>query len=67
MRSGEYDSPDDVIGDALRMLEAQSRLQGLDIDALRAAWRDGMASGDFAVVDIEEIRKEGRRLLNAGA
>jgi antitoxin ParD1/3/4 len=65
VRSGEYDSADDVIGEALRVLEAQSLLVDADKEALRQAWLEGIESGDYAPVDLDVIREEGRRLLKS--
>ena len=30
---------------------------------LRAAWKEGLASGGYAPLDLEEIKREGRKLL----
>lgn len=62
VRSGEYESSDEVIGEALRAFEAQSLIAKFDIDALRQAWKEGMDSGDFQPIDLEEVKAEGRRL-----
>lgn len=65
VRSGEYDSADDVIGEALRMLEAQSLLVSADMETLRKAWLEGVESGDYAPIDLDAIKEEGRRLLKS--
>lgn len=67
VRSGKYASPDDVIGEALRVLEAQSLLADADIEALRQAWKEGVDSADYAPIDLDTIKEEGRRLLKASS
>jgi len=62
VRSGEYASSDDVIGEALRALELQRILAGADPDELRRAWQEGIDSGDYQPIDLEEVKAEGRRL-----
>lgn len=62
VRSGEYASPDDVIGEALRVLELQSIMAGADAGELRRAWQEGIDSGDYQPIDLEEVKAEGRRL-----
>ena len=62
VQSGEYDSSDDVIGEALRALELQSLLARADKSKLRAAWLEGIESGDPQPIDLEEVKSEGRRL-----
>lgn len=66
VRSGEYTSPDEVIGEALRVLELQTIIVGADIDELRKAWQEGIESGDYQPIDLDEVKAEGRR-LKAGA
>ena len=67
VRSGEYASTDDVIGEALRMFEAQSQFGDIDMVELRELWDEGMRSGDFAPLDLDAIKAEGRRLLKANS
>lgn len=62
VRSGEYASPDDVIGEALRVLELQSIMAEADTGKLRSAWQEGIDSGDYQPIDLEEVKAEGRRL-----
>ena len=54
---GRYEAADEVVRAALRLLEEQERL--------RAAWREGGASGEARRVDFEELKAEGRRRLDA--
>lgn len=67
VRSGEFASTDDVIGEALRMFEAQSQFGDIDIGELRELWNEGIQSGNYAPLDLEAVKAEGRRLLKASS
>ena len=55
--SGRYADASDVVRAALRLLEEHERLA--------VAWREGEASGDARPVDVEQLKVEGRRRLDA--
>jgi antitoxin ParD1/3/4 len=63
--SGEYASSSDVVSTALQLLETQDRADSLDLDYLRKAWEEGIESGDYQPLDLDEIKREGRALLAA--
>lgn len=67
VKSGAYESADEVISDALRVFEAQSQAGDFDIEELRELWDEGMESGGFAPLDLDAIKAEGRRLLKAAS
>lgn len=60
VESGRYASADDVVREALRLLECADRLE---TDQMRDAWREGVASGDAGTLDFEELRKTARAEL----
>lgn len=62
VRSGDYETSDEVIGEALRVLEAQSLFSRFDTDLLRKAWKESMDEGDYQPINLEEVKAEGRRL-----
>ncbi|RYE60935.1 MAG: type II toxin-antitoxin system ParD family antitoxin [Oxalobacteraceae bacterium] len=62
VQSGDDESSDDVIGEALRALELQSLLARADKRKIREAWQEGVESGDSQPIDLEEVKAEGRRL-----
>ena len=58
--SGRYASADDVVREALRLLERADRLE---TDRLQKAWREGVESGDAGPVDFDALRKTARAEL----
>jgi antitoxin ParD1/3/4 len=63
--SGRFSSSSEVIGAALRLLEAQNNEIDADLEHLRAAWDEGMGSGDFRPLDLAALKAEGRQSLKA--
>lgn len=61
VKSGRYGSASEVVREALRGLERSDA--DYDIEWLREAWREGLASGDAGEADFEEIKARGRREL----
>lgn len=65
--TGEYDSPEHVVEDALRMLRIGDREEPIGkteeerLAWLRAAWKAGIASGDAGPLDFEALKAEARR------
>ena len=66
VESGEYGSAQAVVEDALRRLELDQQTEEEKLAWLRAAYEEGIASGDAGEVDIEELIKEARRQYEAG-
>jgi antitoxin ParD1/3/4 len=60
VESGRYASADDVVREALQLLERADRLE---TDQLRKAWREGVESGDAGPLDFDELRKTARAEL----
>jgi antitoxin ParD1/3/4 len=58
---GLYNSASEVVREALRLMEAQDRLQAVKLEQLRQDIRDGMESGDPTPWDAEQIKKAGRQ------
>ncbi|MGV3551113.1 type II toxin-antitoxin system ParD family antitoxin [Rhizobium sp.] len=65
VQSGDFSSSSEVISAALLLLETQDMPDDLDLDYLRQAWKEGVESGDYQPLDLEEIKREGRALLSA--
>ncbi|ACI56140.1 type II toxin-antitoxin system ParD family antitoxin [Rhizobium acidisoli] len=59
--SGGYSSSSDVVSEALRLLEERDSTKARETERLRNAWQEGMKSGDFAPLDIDAAKAEGRR------
>jgi antitoxin ParD1/3/4 len=53
VRSGRFASSSDVVGAALRLLQHSGESE---VAWLRAAWEDGIASGDAGPLDPAELR-----------
>jgi antitoxin ParD1/3/4 len=63
--SGEYGSASEVVREALREWKQRQALRKLEIERLRKAWQEGIASGDPEPYDIEEIKAEARARYHA--
>jgi antitoxin ParD1/3/4 len=67
VESGEYDSPEHVIEEALRVLRIGDREEPIGATEeerlawLRAAWKVGVASGIAGHLDFEALKAEARR------
>lgn len=61
VESGRYASSSEVVREALRLMEKLERQEGENLGWLRSAWREGVASGDFAGVDADDVKAAGRR------
>jgi antitoxin ParD1/3/4 len=58
---GLYNSASEVVREALRLMEAQDRLQAVKLEQLRQDIQDGMESGDPTPWNAEEIKQAGRK------
>jgi antitoxin ParD1/3/4 len=58
--SGLYSSASEVVREALRLMEEQDRMRAIKLEQLRQEIRDGLNSGDPELLNIEEIKGEGR-------
>ncbi len=61
VNGGLYNSASEVVREALRLMEAQDRLQAIKLEHLRQDIRDGLNSGDPTPWNAEEIKQEGRK------
>lgn len=61
--SGQYASTSEVIRDALRGWQLREPLRKAEIERLRKAWEEGLASGPAGPLDFEEIKRRGRERL----
>ncbi len=66
---GLYNNASEVVRDALRLMEAQDRLQAARIDAmklevLREDLHEGLNSGAAGELDIDAIKRRGRARLS---
>jgi len=58
--TGEYASASEVIREALRDWRLRQPLRQAEIERLRKAWTDGLASGPSQPFDIKEIKRRAR-------
>lgn len=57
---GEYGSARELLEEALRQWQSSREP---DLGRLRAAWKDGLASGPSRPLDIEGVKERGRTAL----
>lgn len=55
--SGAYASNSEVLREALRLWEQREELRALELDRLKTAYREGLASGEGRKVGVEELLK----------
>jgi antitoxin ParD1/3/4 len=63
--TGDYASTSEVIREALRDWKERRERKREAIRELRRLWDEGIASGPAELLDIEAVKREGRRRLNA--
>ena len=63
--SGLYNSASEVMREALRLLEERDQLHKLRFEELRSDIQKGIDSGVATPLDIEKIKKNGRKRLEA--
>lgn len=61
--SGAYASTSEVIRDALRGWQLREPLRKAEVERLRKAWDEGIASGPARELDIGELKRRGRERL----
>jgi antitoxin ParD1/3/4 len=61
--AGDYASTSEVIRDALRDWKNRREEREAAIRELRRLWDEGIASGQAAPLDVEAVKREGRRRL----
>ncbi|MBP0577958.1 type II toxin-antitoxin system ParD family antitoxin [Labrys sp. LIt4] len=65
VEAGEYASTSEIVREALRDWEFKREARLEEINRLRQAWEEGIASGPSRKTDLEKLREEGRRRLAA--
>ena len=65
VESGLYNSASEVMRDALRLLEERDSLRQIRVEELRREIQTGIDSGEATLLDIEEIKANGRQRLTA--
>jgi len=63
--SGEYASSSEVIREALRDWRRRRQLHEQEVAELRRLWNEGLTSGEGRHADMEAIKAEARKRLNA--
>ncbi|THV23102.1 type II toxin-antitoxin system ParD family antitoxin [Peteryoungia ipomoeae] len=66
VHSGRYSSASEVMRDGLRLLEQQEELRKLDLDRLKTAYDEGMASGIGRDVSADTLLAELKAEAHAG-
>jgi antitoxin ParD1/3/4 len=63
--SGRYSSSSEVVRDALRLLDRLDRTNAEKLRWLKAAWKEGVDSGDAGELDIDALKREAAGRLAA--
>ena len=58
--SGQYGSASEVIREALRDWRVRQPLREAEVERLRKAWAEGLASGPAEPFDIEDTKRRAR-------
>ncbi|MER2535217.1 MAG: type II toxin-antitoxin system ParD family antitoxin [Rhizobiaceae bacterium] len=61
--TGQYASTSEVVREALREWEMRQTLRRAEIERLRKAWEEGIASGSPAPLDLYDVKRRGRERL----
>lgn len=64
--SGRYGSASEVVREALRDWTLREPLRLAEVERLRKAWSEGLASGEAEPFDIDAIKAKARKRLSAG-
>ncbi|MGH2461178.1 MAG: type II toxin-antitoxin system ParD family antitoxin [Chloroflexota bacterium] len=65
VESGEYASSSEVIRDALRDWKLKRLLEQQQVEESRRLWYEGINSGPAGALNMEEIKREARKRLEA--
>lgn len=63
--SGQYASTSEVVREALREWELRQSLRRVEIERLRKAWEEGLASGPPRPFDPEDTKRRARERFEA--
>lgn len=58
--SGDYNNASEVIREALRLLKERDLIREAKLRDLRAAFEEGMNSGEAELLDMTEIKRKAR-------
>lgn len=61
--TGRYGSADDVVHEALRLMERHEQAEATKLKWLQDAYQEGIASGDAGEVDFAALKAEARARL----
>lgn len=61
--TGRHGSSNEVVHEALRLMERVDQLDAERLKALRQAWQDGIDSGDAGELDFARLKVEARARL----
>jgi antitoxin ParD1/3/4 len=61
--AGRYTSSSEVVREALRLMEKAEQREAEKLEFLRAAWKEGIDSGDAGELDFSALKKEARARL----
>ena len=65
VETGEYASSSEVIREALREWRLRRSLSPQDRRGLMRLWREGVEAGPSELLDVDAIKREGRKRLAA--
>ena len=65
VKSGRYQTASEVVREALRALEERDQMAALRLRELRKEIQKGLRSGKATPLDMDEIKRETRRRINA--
>ena len=64
VHTGRYQSADEVVGTALRLLEEHEREREARLDWLRQEIQKGLDSGPSSPLDMDDIKRRARQRLS---
>jgi antitoxin ParD1/3/4 len=67
VQNGEYASSSEIIREALRDWKIKRQIQQHELEILRNQWQAGLDSGVGKLADINAIKTEAKKRLNAKA
>jgi antitoxin ParD1/3/4 len=67
VQNDEYVSSSEIIREALRDWKIKRQIQQHELEILRTQWQEGLDSGVGKLTDMDEIKAEAKKRLNAKA
>lgn len=65
VEAGEYATTSEAVRDAVRLWSGRRGMREREIEMLRRAWDEGLASGDAGELNMADIIREARARKNA--